>query len=272
MSAEHYDNSKIGDFLICPRMYYFNWGIKIEPDVDSIHLKFGSDIHSALEYLYTELKTGRKCNEELKLATLAQFRNAFTSDEVPYHKTKNLDSGLLILDLFLSNAGFWDFGSVLGMEMEVRAKGYAGKLDLVTEIEDTIYVIDHKTTSRLDADTFSKWRQDRALLGYNWLVRQLYPGRKRYVTIVNVLHIIKKPGIFRSSYEFSDFHINEWQRNTEEIIVRIKQAHIDSWPKYDTGCQDSKWGCNYQPLCDQANSLQDLIIPAGYREKGEWYV
>lgn len=274
MVKEHFDNSKLGDFLICPRMYYFNWELKIEPDDTSPHLGYGTCIHTGLAHLYEELKTGRTLNPDVVKGVQDAFRNQYEELDLQPVGNKTLTSGLLALDMFMSNSGYWDFGKVLLVEEEIRtADGYAGRLDLVTEIDDTIYVIDHKTTSRLASDTFSRWRQDRALLGYNYLVRQAFPGRKQYVTIVNVFHIVKKLGIFTNRYEFNDFHVDEWKWNTKLIIdtVRSHKA-FNNWPKYDTGCQDSKWGCNYQDLCDQAVPLQDLIIPAGFVEKEAWYV
>jgi hypothetical protein len=274
---EYYDNSKIADYIKCPRLYYFSWEQKIEPEQPNINFKFGASIHLALAHFYYGLDFCSKYSN----ANVAQDEaiEVFKKDFSPWaeysNRTKNMESGLLTLDTFFSNPGYWDFGEVIAVESTLKDPKirYAGKVDLICEKGDELIIIDHKTQGRMGASTFTKWRQLRAFLGYTHLAKLKYPGYRVYTMLVNVMHIVKEPGIFRTPYRFSDFHLDEWRYTTEHIIARIDddKAH-QHWDKYGSECQALNWECNYQVFCDQSAPLGELMMPLDYRQKEEWYV
>ena len=290
---EHFDESKLSSINDCPRKFYFEWRLCIEPTHKSFALEFGTLYHDVMALLFMRIAnhgsvTGAiepKVIQEWKECALQEFAAGYVNIESNGTQGKNLDIGIRILENYFDRRGY-EYGKVLSVEDTILDSDlcHAAKIDLITESLDgnTIYIIDHKTTSRLDKTVLvdtgegstapNKWKQNRAFIGYRYQAERLYPG-KRYVTIVNIAHCIKtKPEFYRVEFEIPRFRVDEWEENTISFIDRIYRCDADKhYPKTGGPCNNYNWGCAYLSLCDRNLSLDKMIIDSSFKKKDEWY-
>ena len=74
------DSTKINSFMECQRRYFYNYVLGWTKDSDSVHLRFGEAMHSALHYLYSNLKeiSSNPASTKYLLTALEHFMRVYT--------------------------------------------------------------------------------------------------------------------------------------------------------------------------------------------------
>lgn len=283
---EFFDNSKIASYINCPREFYYSWERRIVLDKPNIHLDFGSVLHKALEVGYKELKENRDSlildNDLIK----STFQDELEKKEFSENEDKNLINGLKALDIFLSTENYWSFEQGLGNFRIVDVENilsneylnYTGKIDLIIETKDKIFVIDHKTTGRLDFNKLNRWRLDRGIIGYNWLVKENIKTDKPIISLINLLYLAaentqKSRGtnsVIQIQFNYTKEQLTIWQQETIYWLDAIKASKKNNfWPKAANKCQI--FSCDYFGLCEQGREIGKEHIGGWYVEKEKWY-
>jgi putative RecB family exonuclease len=162
--------SQISLMRSCPRKFAFSYIEKVPPDFVSSSLIFGSAIHRALELYYRCRLEGTLIS---KPGMMAAYLNAWRSPEprpakpIPVRFNKGEDERSLseladrILTSFLASPLAEPKGIILGIEEEITIELDAtlpdllARVDLVTETDNALHVIDFKTSR-------SRWTDQKA--------------------------------------------------------------------------------------------------------------
>lgn len=275
-------NSAMDSFLTCPALYYLNYIRHIVPVRRSIALELGISIHTAAAEWYKGIQKAWDSSDwrytdtqELLPNVINGFITDFTAKGFDYHKQKNVEVGVKLLEDLFDQCRY-DPDQIVEVE-KTRYKPitnflYQGTIDLLVKgANNTLLVIDHKTSGKVSANQFIKWKLRRQFAGYCWLTDT------RSIS-VNLLHTVMKPDVRILPFLFSKAHINRWYHQTavigQDIIERlnvynaIEPQHLENstlpdslWPRVATKCQIL--GCTYEPLCYTDELIQNLPLIGG---------
>lgn len=170
--------SQLSLMRACPRKFAFQYVEHVEPDFAPSSLVFGGAIHSALEAFFrAQLEGATLGPSEL----LVQFRQAWAYQTVKEGKPlvvrfgKTEDEGSLvnlaerIFAAFLNSPVASPKGAIIGVEEQLTVTladdlpDLLAKVDLVTQTDDGLHVVDFKTSR-------SRWTEAKAQEGSDQLV------------------------------------------------------------------------------------------------------
>lgn len=148
--------SQLSDYLTCHHKHYLGYGQKLKSyDSDTIHLIFGTHIHSTIEkFLKKELN---------KEQALIYFMNNMLSPETRAKQPTELlvkfkNQGIKILNEFFSKFA-WNEIIIIENELELNEPifqnfYFTGKVDFIYRYKSFIYIADFKTSTK----EWDKWK------------------------------------------------------------------------------------------------------------------
>jgi CRISPR/Cas system-associated exonuclease Cas4 (RecB family) len=155
----------------CPRKFAFQYVEKAQPEFQPCSLIFGGAIHSALEFYFRAKLEGLGVTHE---ALVSAFHDAWKRQReqggngvpVRFNKGADIDSVHAMADrmlrAFQTTALASPKGKILGIEEQLQVvlhpdlPDLLAKVDLVTQTDGALHVIDFKTSR-------SRWSQTKAL-------------------------------------------------------------------------------------------------------------
>lgn len=174
-----WDYSTISTFQTCRRKYYWQHLRHLRPRVKGVALEFGSAIHDALDAYYVSGLDAAKLMFELKYADRE-------GDEL-----RTVANGLKMLDWYAKKYQHEPF-KVLGKPESgfVFVIGdflFGGRIDLPVEWDGQLWIMEHKTTTRLTQGYFDQFDLDKQPTGYIIAAEHYFKDRKVAGCIINVL-------------------------------------------------------------------------------------
>lgn len=154
----------------CPRKFAFQYVEKAPKDFLPTALLFGGSIHSALELFFRARLEGLAVTPEALLSAFhdnwrRQQNDAGANVPVRFNKTEDADKLHVLADrmiaAFLASPLANPKGTILGIEEELRVvldpelPDLLAKVDLVTQTDGSLHVIDFKTSR-------SRWNEQKA--------------------------------------------------------------------------------------------------------------
>lgn len=294
------DNSTTEVFQTCPRAAFY-YCVKRRIRTGRAALIFGGAIHAALEYMYitgfSDLRGAKvKAIEhmekesfnpgsdwrtpELALIVLEQYFNYYSlADQI----TPLIRDGAKLVEMpfeievakFDVNSFFPYTNAELGIPtdspdekafVETIHLHWIGKIDILGLVNDTVHVIDHKTTSMGGDTFFNDFTLSQQTVGYAWAAQHLL-GQPVNNFMVNAL-IIRKPTRTGKGTEFDrrtffyppDF-LDEWQRDIfsscESFVFSLLHG---SFPKYTKWCMGKYGACQYHSVCSSLPESRDFVL------------
>ena len=228
--------SALSTFRTCPLKYKFRYVDGLPEESVSSALIFGTGIHTAVEQHFQSLLSG-----DPKPDLDAQFGSKETRASLDVLAAR-------MLTAFLSSPAACVQGRVLGVEEEIRGMlvegvpDLLGRIDLLTEDDDTLVVTDIKTSR-------GKWSQEQVedgseqLLLYSHLASEISPGKK-ITTRFLVLTKTKEPVIEEHAREVEPANV----KRTLAGVERVWRA-IEAGVFYPAPSTMSCSSCGYRPAC-----------------------
>lgn len=153
---------------------------------------------------------------------------------------------------------------------------WTGVVDLVTQIDNQVWVCDHKTTSILSADFTDGFEMAPQPIGYLSAINKLLPTPAAGF-MLNGLICRKQTktgkGIefTRRFYSYEDWQYTEW---TSDILMLIEEflnnLSTQNFPGRRNSCL-MKWGkCPYFDTCSLNPSVRQLHIDSGVYTRNVW--
>ena len=209
-------HSQLALMRSCPRRFCYSYVEHAKPDFTSASLIFGGAMHSAVELHHRCLMEGLTATPE---ALMSAYRSHWINeleqadDKVPLRFNKNEDHDTMLaaagrmIDAFLESSVSRPQGRILGVEEPLKVTidpdlpDVLARVDLVTQTQDSLNVVDLKTSR-------SRWPQEKAiesgdqLLLYGQTVRSMsrhldLPVRASFVVITKarkpVVQVLEVP-------------------------------------------------------------------------------
>lgn len=273
MSERIWDNSTISCFQTCRRKYYFQYIRHLRPIVKGTPLIFGGAVHDALDCYYKGVDREKSAVEAIKL-----FKSIYTTPEGDTLRT--VENGVKML--------VWYFTKYKGEPFTVVGKPeegfvffcgdilYGGRLDLPVEWDGQLWIMEHKTTTRLGGSYFDQFELDKQMTGYIIALEE-YSGRKCSGCIINAMepwkevkrvsaktkqpedHFLRKP--LTKSKELKE----RFRYNVQAIVRDIKWCEANNEfqeAEKKEACFYYNRNCPFLQLCQYGEN--DKVIARDY--------
>lgn len=284
---ESLTNSSRSCFLNCRKKFYWTYIRRLTPIKPSVPLLVGSLFHNGLELFYKNKLNIDDYREEVQKALDAQMINIKTDEESSrLWQQEAIVMGMLIGYVKRYKKQDKEKWNIIAPETEFSFKIpesrllFSGKRDLLvsTKNKETV-LVEHKTTSKLDASYLSKLPLDNQILCYAYSV--LVETKKLPKNIV--YNVVQKIGIKQKQNEtlqqYYDRVVDEYTNNIQTLFFRelipvnksdvmsaadelhkfareIERA-IDEGFFYMNTTQCTMYGmCPYMPLCTKQKDAE----------------
>lgn len=260
---------RLQNMLECPQKYSYRYNLDMEASIPAAALMKGSLTHLGLahHYLRKQLEDQGKSKDEwlnpfeamrLKAQQEPEFGEVLSGieDAVDAYQRfwKDQDQKITILEV--EKLAYAVIADPVAKNEDGTPKEYllTGRFDMVIEDEDGgVYVVDHKTTSRLTASHAKFYSMSGQLLGYEYMARRIYGDRLKGV-ILNLAQI-RQPFKFRRikldprpnlSAQFEQTVID-----AESLITQYSNRDPMHYPKAmnELTCFHRYGACDYMDTC-----------------------
>lgn len=163
---------------------------------------------------------------------------------------------------------------------------WVGKPDLVVLENNRITPVDHKTVSRIDGGTITRYKPSAQMAGYvhscEVIARQLGFEHRVDRCVVNICSRArpsdnprsgkKRPRFIRAYPNFSREEIDEWRRQVVAKCERIAHClETGDWAWSETSCSNFYMrDCDFKKLDSQSPSTRDIVLMADFITGAPW--
>ena len=155
---------------------------------------------------------------------------------------------------------------------------WTGRIDLIIiKRGDSIFLVDHKTTSMMGPQYFKEFDLSSQVYGYLWAASRLL-GKPIAGFLVNAM-AFRKPTPKGKPYEFQrypvpadDGLVAEWAVDTMHIVSDfVEMAKRGYMPKHTKWCVGKYGLCPYVPICGLPPSQsRELLLMSGNYKTVQW--
>jgi hypothetical protein len=266
-APKKFDYTAMGSFLRCRRRYYFRHVRDLVGLGRMTAVEFGKSIHAALDVWHTE----RDIDKAIQI-----FKNSFVPD--PEDDKRTVPVAEKLLKLYAEKYAHESF-KILQTEKQFEMPlpndtTLIGRIDKIIDWDGAIYVLDHKTTSRLGYEFFYKIKPNMQFDGYILAARYLgYPTCSGIVLdallvakgLITPAQLAKLTPLARDISTRSENELDTYMKNTLSIISDIQKCYLtEDWYRNTEACCDFIQ-CPYRNICKEEESVQEQIIASDYR-------
>ena len=270
MSERVFDYSTISSFQTCRKKYYFEHVRNLKPKIKGAALTFGQAVHEGLEQWY-------------KMKALNPALDAFKAcyEDREGEEVRTVENGCKLLTEYTKKYEVEPFTPIdkseEGFIFPLSNGLYGGRLDLPVLWDGQMWIMEHKTTTRLSGSYFDQFSLDKQVTGYIIGLEELY-GERCMGCIINAMepwkevkrvtektkkaedHFLRKP-VTRSQMLKDRFKLN-----VERIIRDIKWCEENN--EYQEAekkevCLYYNRKCPYHDLCcygEDPRLLSEYVI------------
>lgn len=261
MNEKSIDNYALSLFKECPYKYHLRINKQLVSCKPNLPAQFGIAIHEGLASHYN--------GNSIEDAVVA-FDNSWQEFEGLDDKYSRA-LGVMILAYYVKQ----DILKPLHVEVGIAAPTssdwvYTGRVDLIAEFDNTLYVIDHKTRAK-SLGTFSI-EPNYQMIGYAYGVQQTLGLEYPPPIMVNLINVSTR----KSNNEFNLRMVHHTKPSDIDNFlnnVAYYTANIDrcversSWPRL--GMEYHCAWCEFKELCI-APHLEDRLVESRIFERKEW--
>lgn len=178
-----WDYSTLSSFQTCRKKYYFEHVRHLKPKLKGAALEFGGALHLALDAYY---------GNDDKEASLILAKKAFSDNwkDREGDEIRTVENGIKMLEHYALKYKHEPYKVIgkpeTGFVFFIGDILFGGRIDLPVEWDGNLWIMEHKTTTRLSSSYFSQYELDKQVTGYI-IAAEEYFQRKVYGCIVNVL-------------------------------------------------------------------------------------
>jgi len=220
----------------CEKRLYWKYIRGLVPNkVDRNDLYFGSALHEAIDKIHS----GEDFTTVWKTYDLSMAS-----------KDKNPQVGMVLCKMY-ARKPFKPLTSEKSFEFFIGKHKWVGRFDLITEINNALSVVDHKTTRWGITGKYALQTKPN-----NQFISYVLGGRIYFKDIdsiiVNVFNV-KDMKIDRLYVSFSSDEINEWIEETKLFLAHlVRCVNSEHFPK-SNDCRLYGYDCVYKKLCLSGN-------------------
>lgn len=286
------DSTSLGDFKLCPRLYFYREVYGWEPRGENAHITFGLLIHGARERY--DILRSRGASHLVALEAVVDWALRATWNQElsrPWssdHKTKNRLTLIRTIVWYLDSFGEEDsFETVIrhdgrpSVELsftinpEVGTKSdeemvLCGHMDRVANLNDSYYILDIKSTEHtLSPSYFSKFTPDNQFSMYA-LAGQIILDRPIDGIVVDAIQVAVGFSRFeRQVIPRPPAILEEWLTETKIWLRRMEEAALARyWPMNDKACT-MYGGCKFREVCSRVPGAREQWLKLNYKRR-QW--
>ena len=293
-------------------------------------LNFGSAIHLALEHRYRKYGTGY-VDDQFYNEVAAMFTEFFAKNEAPEGDWRTLNWAMTLLRRYVERYDLETFNLLSDKEGKPMVelsfalplftwKGmaehpeagwvdwevpiiYTGRIDLPIQIDDQIFVMDHKTTSTFVfgpsmsfKSFFDAMKMSAQQKGYCWAFREL-TGVKPAGYMVNAIRTAEPPqyvltgkessrtnregikatpekwwndSFQRERFILEDKELDEWRDNTIALVEEFFYNYSKGIMPMKTAWCTAYGRCPYLDVCSLPSDTRDVMLSSDLFTDNTW--
>jgi hypothetical protein len=285
------DNSGVQDFTTCARAAEFSTVKKRETAGEKSALFYGTTAHSALEVRKKAQLSG-DLNSDWPEQQLSLIETTYLSNPQPLDEWRSPDLLIQLIQKYNKQYPIHDEpfsiipGSIelpfaiplgtaeIGCDLPTRVGPrfveklniiWTGRIDAIVNFDNSIFIMDHKTSSIGGPSYFEDFRLTSQMHGYVWAAWQL--GHPACGLLLDSL-ISRKPSatgkgfeLRRERYWYDDEAIEEWKQDTfTHITDFLEHAMRNYFPKATKWCHGKYGECPYWHVCTTPKSDREALL------------
>lgn len=279
------DSTSLGAAKKCLKFYKYTIIDGLRKKNESVHLRWGGEFASALEFHHKRIAEGLPYEEALDASIQDTFIR--THEWHPDHPKKNKDtllrSIIWYLDAYKDDPAKTYILSngkpavELSFKLELpwdAAPGQpyilCGHLDKVVDYGGDIFIMDQKSTGgNLGAFYFQDFNPHGQMSGYTFAGRVLFNIPVAGVIIDAVKVVAGYTEFARGFTMRTQSQLDEWITDTRQWteIIKFSVEH-NYWPMNDSSCHQYG-GCAFREVCSQDPAVRNSYLST-YFEKRIW--
>lgn len=269
------DSTMRADFNACPALFMLRDVYGLRPAGTNVHLNAGGAYAKGLEtfrkaYFFDNLDF----SDARALGAEALIREYGDPQDIPEDHPKSWHRTLEAYKSYLvewppatdplkphevEGAGTIEFSFAMPLPIHHPETGdpiiFAGRFDMLAELNATLFVVDDKTTSRLGPTWADQWRLRSQFTGYVWAARQFgYPVAG---AVIRGTAILKTKITHAEAIVYRPAHlIDRWyNRLLWDVQRMVNYWNQNFFPNCgeESGACSHYGGCAYADLCDKAD-------------------
>ena len=278
------NSSSLGPAKQCPRKYYYSIVLGLTSGRTSVHLTFGTLVHTGIAGYETLRAQGIAhevaLRETLKWAAKATWNPRLRRPWDSGHEAKNRASLLRTLVWYCDKWGEetstktlrladgspavelqFEFDSGYTSRLCGEPVRFVGKLDRLVEFNGKSYVLDSKTTGyALDSHFVASFTPDNQFSLYS-VAGRIALGRPIEGLILDAILVgTGYTKFLRDIVPRDDQTLEEWLRTSHYWLARIEDwAEQGEWPMNDTAC-GMYGGCEFRGICSASPRMREQLL------------
>jgi hypothetical protein len=293
-----WDSTSLGYLKTCALKYQYKI-LEGWTNETGIHLRFGQELHSALEDYERSRAAGIKHDDAVHdtiRALLTRFHdwepNPRSKSEEVKTKPNLLRSVIWYLEKYREDTaetvmlanGKPAVEVSFQFEIDEAPKDYindehghrpkyllCGHLDKIVRYNGDLFVMDHKTTTTTPGSYYFDGFSPNNQMSLYTLASQVILSAPIKGVIIDAIQIC---------VGFTDFHrgvthrtpdqLEEWLETTKHWLRYAERLAMDGeWPMNDTAC-GMYGGCEFRGVCSKSPSVRDRFLSAGFERREPW--
>jgi len=274
------DSSKILAHLRCRRYYYYRYVRHWKPERPSIHLEFGQAWHLMKEAVLL----GTPLDEAYE-KFLLHYREFFPETMDEANSPKNPAGAFMGITSYVEKYGIKPFDEVLHTEVgglvPITPDTQATfRIDAIVRHEDKLWVLDHKTGSRLTKQWEDQWHLSIQMFIYIHALEFFYGAdnvggaiidgtifRKKDCEHIRVTVPSRSPSHRALHWSIAHYlDLIDWDH---EALENATEDLLPAFPMNPESCHDFGATCPYYDLCRCWECPHMKSNPGGFIEE-EW--
>ena len=263
------DPSRMGDYLRCPRLYFYRHVLGWRTETSQLPLVFGESWHRAKELLFVR-GVKEENVEEAHRRFMDYYREHF-SEDTDLDSPRSPGNALTGLHEYVSLYGDWVTLERIGDRPATEVYGTVPisdtrilhfRIDAILRSGSRVLIVDHKT-SGINSPTYqSIYSVSNQVYTYLHAMMSLY-GVEKVEGLLIDLSVFKKSGNVhvRIPIKKSIEAMEEWLWNANKVYSRIEEDYEDlsksspedpimrAFPKNERGCAAFGRKCEYYDFC-----------------------
>ena len=283
------DSTSIGLMKTCFKLYHYKMILGWQPKDESVHLRFGSEFHQALQEYDLNIAAGLDHEaavldvvRELLIRT-ADFvpdpdtkagkyknREALVRSVINYcdHRREDVMSTYILSDGRPAVELSFRFELAFGPDSGEQPYLLCGHLDrVVTDPSGDLFIEDHKTTtSTPGAYYFNQFEPNNQMSLYSYAGKIVLDMPIKGV-MINAVQLLLTPPYNRFTRGFTfrnNDQLEEWIEDLAHLLQMAEWcATNDIWPHNDTACNKFN-GCEFRNVCSKAPNVRHIYLNSDF--------
>jgi hypothetical protein len=291
-----WDSTSIGYFKICPRLYKYKMIDGWSQPEDSVHLRFGIEIHLAFQGYEIHRANGMShadaMREVVKAAYISTFdwrpsaTNKRMEKAIHYKNRESLIRTIVwylehyrvdVATTYIREDGRPAVELSFQYELETGPNDnqpyvLCGHLDRVVDYNGGLFVMDYKTTQQSISDYwFQQFSPNNQMSLYTIAGKIVLNTMIKGVIIEGIQLLVAESKFVRGITHRTEDQMSEWLQDLDNFFAQAElYAQDDYWPMNDTSC-DKFGGCAFREICGKSPGVREKWLEKDFTklEDGE---